>query len=101
MANDELWPLTSGIQTGQAGVQAEQHRQELAREGVSWGLTRTRIIERLRLRIQRDEAYLGFRERKGQHTLTDDAIASDLRVFALAIAYLGEDAGKQTPPHTR
>jgi hypothetical protein len=31
---------------------------------------------------------LGFRERKGQHTLTDDAIASDLRVFALAIAYL-------------
>jgi hypothetical protein len=27
-------------------------------------------------------------ERKGQHTLTDDAIASDLRVFALAIAYL-------------
>ncbi len=68
----------------------EQHRQELAREGVSWGLNRARIIERLRLRIQRDEAYLGFRERKGQHTLTDDAIASDLRVFALAIAYLEE-----------
>jgi hypothetical protein len=36
------------------------------------------------------EACLGFRERKGQHTLTDNAIASDLRVFALAIAYLEE-----------
>ena len=91
MPNDELWPLTSGMQTGQTGqatAQAEQHRQELAREGVSWGLNLARIIERLRLRIQRDEACLGFRERKGQHTLTDDAIASDLRVFALAIAYL-------------
>ena len=74
----------------QSNRQVEQHRQELAREGVSWGLNRARIIERLRLRIQRDEAYLGFRERKGQHTLTDDAIASDLRVFALAIAYLEE-----------
>jgi hypothetical protein len=88
MANDELWPLTSGLQTEQVAAQVEQHRQELAREGMSWGLNRARIIERLRLRIQRDEAYLGFRERKGQHTLTDDAIASDLRVFALAIAYL-------------
>ncbi len=77
-------------ETGQSDRQVEQHRQELAREGVSWGLNRARIIERLRLRIQRDEAYLGFRERKGQHTLTDDAIASDLRVFALAIAYLEE-----------
>jgi hypothetical protein len=58
--------------------------------GSAGGLNRGRIIERLRLRIQRDEAHLGFRERKGQHTLTDDAIASDLRVFALAIAYLEE-----------
>jgi hypothetical protein len=90
MTNEELWPLTRGQQAGQSDTQAEQHRQELAREGVSWGLTRARIIERLRLRIQRDEAYLGFRERKGQHTLTDDAIASDLRVFALASAYLEE-----------
>jgi hypothetical protein len=90
MANEELWPLTSGRGTGQPDPQVEQHRQELAREGVSWGLNRARIIERLRLRIQRDEAYLAFRERKGQHTLTDDAIASDLRVFALAIAYLDE-----------
>jgi hypothetical protein len=94
MANDDLWPLTSRMQTGQASGQAaaqsEQHRQGLAKEGGSWGLNRTRIIERLRLRIQRDEAYLGFRERKGQHTLADDAIASDLRVFALAIAYLEE-----------
>jgi hypothetical protein len=88
MANEELWPPTRGQQAGQSGTQADQHRQELAREAVSWGLTRARIVERLRLRIQRDEAYLGFRERKGQHTLTDDAIASDLRVFALAIAYL-------------
>jgi hypothetical protein len=69
-------------------AQAEQHRQELAQEGVSWGLNHARIIERLRLRIQPDEAYLSFGERKGQHTLTDDAIAGDLRVFALAIAYL-------------
>jgi hypothetical protein len=90
MANEELWPLTRGQQAGQGDMQMEQHRQELAREGVSWGLNRVRIIERLRLRIQRDEAYLGFRERKGQHTLTDDTIASDLRVFALAIAYLEE-----------
>ena len=88
MANEELWPLTRGQQAGPSDTQTEQHRQELAREGVSWGLNRARIIERLRLRIQPDEAYLGFRERKGQHTLTDDAIASDLRVFALAIAYL-------------
>jgi len=90
MANEELWPLTSGRGTAQTDPQVEQHRQELACEGVSWGLNRAHIIERLRLRIQRDEAYLGFRERKGQHTLTDDAIASDLRVFALAIAYLNE-----------
>jgi len=60
------------------------------REGVSWGLNHARIIERLRQRIQRDEANLGFRERNGQHTLTDDAIASDLRVFAVAISYLEE-----------
>jgi hypothetical protein len=90
MANEEVWPLTSGRGIGQTDPQVEQHRQELAREGVSWGLNRARIIERLRLRIQRDEGYLGFRERKGQHTLTDDAIASDLRVFALAITYLEE-----------
>jgi hypothetical protein len=90
MANDELWPLTSSMQTGQAEAQAERRRQELAREGINWGLNRARIIERLRLRIQRDEAYVGYRERKGQHTLTADAIASDLRVFALAIAYLEE-----------
>jgi|GEM_PF-6358908 len=90
MAHEELWPLTCSQGIGQTDPQVEQHREELAREGVSWGLTRARIIERLRLRIQRDEAYLGFRERKGQHTLTDDAIASDLRVFALAIAYLEE-----------
>ena len=87
MANEELWPLTRGQQAGHSDAQAQQHRQELAREGLSWGLNRARVIERLRLRIQRDEAYLGFRERKGQHTLTDDAIASDLRVFALAITY--------------
>jgi hypothetical protein len=90
MANEELWPLMRGQQAGQSDTQADLHRQELAREGISWGLNRGRIIERLRLRIHRDEAYLGFRERKGQHTLTDDAIASDLRVFALAIAYLEE-----------
>ena len=76
--------MTHGQGAGQTDSHAEQHRQELAREGVSWGLNRKRIIERFRLRIQRDEAYLGFRERKGQHTLTDDAIASDLRVFAIA-----------------
>ena len=72
-----------------------QHKQSSIdkswqKKGVSWGLNFARISERFRLRIQRDEAYLGFRERKGQHTLTDDAIASDLRVFALAIAYLQE-----------
>jgi hypothetical protein len=37
---------------------------------------------------------LGFRDRKGQHNLTDDAIASDLRVFALAIAYLDGRVGE-------
>jgi hypothetical protein len=37
MANEELWPLTSGMQTGRSDTHAEQHRQELAREGVSWG----------------------------------------------------------------
>jgi hypothetical protein len=66
------------------------HHEELAREGVSWGLTQARVVERLRLRIKRDEAYLLYRERKGQRTLTDDAIESDLRVFALAITYLRE-----------
>jgi hypothetical protein len=60
MTYEELWPLTRGQQAGQSEPQAEQHRQELAREGVSWGLNRARIIERLRLRIQRDEAYLAF-----------------------------------------
>jgi hypothetical protein len=94
MVSEELWPLTRSQGAGQTDTQVEQHRQELAREGVSWGLNRARIIERLRLRIQRDEAYLSFRERKGQHTLTDDAIASDLRVFALAIAYLEGRGGQ-------
>jgi hypothetical protein len=70
--------------------QERRHDEELAREGVSWGLTRDRVVERLRSRIKRDEAYPVYRERKGQRTLTDDAIESDLRVFALAIAYLAD-----------
>jgi hypothetical protein len=53
----------------------EQHLRDLAREGVSWGLTPARVMERLRVRIHRDETYLGYRTRKGRHTYTDDAIA--------------------------
>jgi hypothetical protein len=88
MKNEEIWRSARGAKGEvEAGV-AEQHQQELAREGVSSGLSRVRIIERLRLRIERDKAYLGYRRRRGVHTFTDDAIASDLRVFALAIAYL-------------
>ncbi len=67
---------------------SEPHLMELVREALSWGLDSKRVVERLRLRIKRDEQYLAYRERKGQRTLTDDAIASDLRVFALAICYL-------------
>jgi hypothetical protein len=37
MANEELWLLTRSHQSGQSDTQAEQHRQELARAGVSWG----------------------------------------------------------------
>jgi hypothetical protein len=88
MTNEEWWRSARGAKAEEEDGAAEQQRQELAREGVNCGLTRARVIERLRLRIQRDEAYLGYRQRRGAHTFTDDAIASDLRVFALAIAYL-------------
>ncbi len=90
MANEEWWRSARGAKGDEEAGAAEQHQQELAREGVSWGLNRARIIDRLRLRIQRDEAYLGYRQRRGAHTFTDDSLASDLRVFALAIAYLEE-----------
>jgi hypothetical protein len=92
MATEEFGRSTGGVSSEDAS-QAERHRQELAHEGMSWGLTRTRLIQRLRLRIQRDEAYLGYRKRRGYHTQADDALASDLRVFALAIAYLEERIG--------
>jgi hypothetical protein len=73
---------------GQQAVVRETRVVELAREATSWGMDVGRVIERLRTRIKRDEQYLAYRERKGQHTPTDDAIASDLRVLALAICYL-------------
>ncbi len=79
----ETWPR-------QDAPGSDAHQVELAREALSWGLDSKRVVERLRLRIKRDEQYLAYRERKGQRTLTDDAIASDLRVFALAICYLEE-----------
>jgi hypothetical protein len=88
MANEKWRRSARGAKAEEEPGAAEQHRQELARDGVNGGLTRAQVIERLRLRIQRNEAYLGYRQRRGAHTFTDDAIASDLRVFALAITYL-------------
>jgi hypothetical protein len=86
---DEEWRQTArGAKGEEEDGAAEHHWQELEREGLNCGLTRARVIERLRLRIQRDEAYLGYRKRRGTHTFTDDAIAGDLPVFALAIAFL-------------
>src|SRR5215467_972720 len=88
MTNEELWRSTCGAKGEEDASDAEHHLQELAQEGVNSGLNRARVIERLRLRIERDEAYLGYRRRRGVHTFTDDRIASDLHVFALAIAHL-------------
>jgi hypothetical protein len=94
MTHEEGWRSARGAKTEEADDAAEHHRQELAQEGLHRGLTRARVIERLRLRIQHDEAYLGYRQRRGAHTFTDDVIASDLRVFALAIAYLDESCSE-------
>jgi hypothetical protein len=84
VSGDDRWSAWDERQTGSR----EPHVVELAREAMSWGMDIGRVIERLRTRIKRDEQYLAYRERKGQHTPTDDAIASDLRVLALAICYL-------------
>jgi hypothetical protein len=106
MAYEEWRRSARGAKAEEEAGAAEHHRQELAQEGLNWGVTRARVIERLRVRIQRDEGYLGRRKRRGTHTFTDDAIASDLRVFALAIAYLeerihDEGSGALPLPHPR
>jgi len=84
MVDQDGWPFHDG----QHAATREPHHAELAREAMSWGLDVGRVVVRLRARIRRDQQYLAYRERKGQHTPTDDAIASDLRVLALAICYL-------------
>ena len=86
MSGDDRWSVWDQQQTGVR--EPHVHVVELAREAMSWGMDIGRVIERLRTRIKRDEQYLAYRGRKGQHTPTDDAIASDLRVLALAICYL-------------
>jgi hypothetical protein len=43
---------------GQHMALREGHQVELAREALSWGLDIGRVIERLRVRIKRDEQYL-------------------------------------------
>jgi IS5 family transposase len=99
MAIEELEEGPEPVAAGAGGAQSATRAEALAREGVKAELNRTEVIEQLRRCLQRDKAYLARRWRKGFHTSTDDTLASDLHVFALAISYLEERSSARHASH--
>lgn len=69
----------------------EQTWLELVGHGLKRKLSRERVIEMLKARIQRDQRYLSYRFNKGMHTAYDDTTIDDLPVLALAAAWLVEE----------
>jgi hypothetical protein len=71
---------------------------ELVSQALKAGWSRQHVVEALLERIERDQAYLAYRVRKGLHTAYDAQTARDLEALALAATWLTEDTTQAPSP---